>query len=72
MSEVPRLTVGDIAVMRKPHACGSSEWEIIRVGADIGIMCLGCRRRVLLERAYFNRRVKETRPGTGDLPPTPS
>jgi hypothetical protein len=64
MTRIPRLEVGDIAVMRKPHACGSSEWEIIRVGADIGLRCLGCRRRVLLERPYFNTRVKEIRPAS--------
>lgn len=64
MSEAPQLRIGDVAVMRKPHACGSSEWEIIRVGADIGIRCLRCRRRVLLERSYFNARVKAIRPGT--------
>lgn len=61
MNELPSISIGDVAVMRKPHACGSSEWEIVRVGADIGIKCLGCRRRVMLERLYFNKRVKEVR-----------
>ncbi len=64
MNDVLRLRVGDVAVMTKPHACGSSEWEIVRVGADIGMRCLGCRRRVLLERPYFTKRVKEIRPGS--------
>jgi hypothetical protein len=44
--------------MRKPHACGSSEWEIVRVGADIGLKCLKCGHRVLLERSYFEKRMK--------------
>lgn len=52
------MRVGDVATMRKPHACGSYEWEIVRVGADIGIKCLKCGRRVLLERDYFDKRVK--------------
>jgi hypothetical protein len=52
------LRVGDKAVLRKPHACGSFEWEIVRVGADIGIKCLKCGHRVMLERSYFDKRVK--------------
>ncbi|MGB6873020.1 MAG: DUF951 domain-containing protein [Dehalococcoidia bacterium] len=45
--------------MRKAHTCGSDEWEAVRVGADIGLKCLKCQRRVLLERDVFGRRVKE-------------
>lgn len=56
------MQVGDMAIMRKPHACGSYEWEIVRVGADIGIKCLKCGHRVLLERSYFNRRLKKITP----------
>ena len=56
------MNVGELATMRKPHACGSYEWEIVRVGADIGIKCLKCGHRVLLDREYFNKRVKEVRP----------
>lgn len=56
------MNVGDIATMRKPHACGSYEWEIVRTGADIGIKCLKCGHRVMLERAYFNKRVKQISP----------
>lgn len=64
------LRVGDIAVMRKPHACGCSEWEIVRLGADIGIKCLGCRRRVLLERPYFLQKLRHIK--RNDSPSAPS
>jgi hypothetical protein len=50
---------GDIVRLRKAHACGSYEWEVVRVGADIGLKCLKCQRRVLLERGVFERRVNE-------------
>jgi len=50
------IKVGDIVRLRKPHPCGSYEWEVVSVGADIG---LKCQRRVLLERGVFERRVKE-------------
>ena len=45
--------------LKKKHPCGSNEWQVIRLGADIGIKCCGCNRRVLLERQVFNRRLKE-------------
>jgi hypothetical protein len=50
---------GDIVRLRKAHACGSYEWEVVRVGADIGLKCVKCRRRVLLARGMFERRVKQ-------------
>ena len=56
------IRLGDVVRLRKPHPCGSYEWEVVRLGADIGIRCLGCRRRVLLERRIFERRVKAVSP----------
>jgi len=53
------IKLGDIVRLRKAHPCGSYEWEVVRVGADIGLKCLKCQRSVLLERGVFERRVKE-------------
>jgi hypothetical protein len=50
--------VGDVVRLRKPHPCGSYEWHVVRIGADIGLKCDKCGRRVLLDRATFNKRVK--------------
>ncbi len=52
------LNVGDVVLMRKPHACGTNRWQIYRMGADVGIRCLGCQRRVMLPRREFERAVK--------------
>jgi len=52
------LRLGDVVRLRKPHPCGSYEWEVVRIGADIGIRCLKCQHRDLLERAVLERRVK--------------
>jgi hypothetical protein len=65
-----------MATMRKPHACGSFDWQIVRIGADIGIKCLKCGRRVLLERSYFDKRVRsvssrECEAGEGEAPAEP-
>ncbi len=50
--------VGDIVRLRKPHPCGSYEWEVTRVGADIGLRCLKCNARVMLTRRKFERSFK--------------
>jgi hypothetical protein len=49
---------GDVVRMRKPHPCGSYQWQVVRLGADIGIRCCTCERRVLLPRSRFLRQVK--------------
>jgi hypothetical protein len=53
------IKLGDIVRLRKAHPCGSYEWEVVRVGADISLKCLKCQRRVLLTRDVFGKRVKE-------------
>ena len=50
--------VDDIVRLRKIHPCGSYEWRVVRIGADIGLKCLKCGRRVLLPRSTFERRLK--------------
>ena len=44
--------------MRRKHPCGGWEWRVYRTGADVGIECLTCGRRVMLERRVFGTRVK--------------
>lgn len=48
---------GDRAILRKPHPCGGRDWIVTRTGADIGLQCATCGRRVMLEREEFERRV---------------
>ena len=40
--------VGDVVKLKKPHPCGSYEWEILRVGADFRLKCVGCGHQVML------------------------
>ncbi len=51
--------LGSIVVMKKAHPCGSNEWEIIRMGADIKIKCLNCGRSIMLPRIEFNKKLKK-------------
>lgn len=55
------LKIGQILEMKKPHPCGSKEWEVIRLGADVKIRCLGCDRIVMLERIKLIKRVKRVK-----------
>ncbi|MEN4011466.1 MAG: DUF951 domain-containing protein [Chloroflexota bacterium] len=52
------LQLNSVVRLRKPHPCGSYEWRIMRLGADIGLECCGCQRRVLLTRRELARRMK--------------
>ena len=70
MPEPMVLAVGDVVQMRKQHPCGGDTWRIVRIGADIGIRCLTCERKVLLPRSECERRIKRivapaTMPDTG-------
>lgn len=56
---LPDLKLDDVVQLRKTHPCGSTQWRVVRLGADIGIVCLGCERRVMLERRKLARRVKK-------------
>ena len=55
---LPELHLDDIVRLRKPHPCGSYEWKIVRLGADIGLECSTCERRVLLPRRKLSHRLK--------------
>ncbi len=52
------LAVGDVVRLRKLHPCGSSDFRVLRVGADVGLRCLGCDHRIMLDRNEFERRTK--------------
>lgn len=53
------LRMGDVVRLRKKHPCGGFDWEIVRLGGDIGLRCLACSRRVILERPVLRRRMKQ-------------
>jgi hypothetical protein len=67
---LPDLQVDDLVRLRKPHPCGNYEWKVVRLGADIGLECLRCGRRVLLTRRRLARQLKAVLPKSGDVLPT--
>ena len=51
--------IGTKVIMKKAHPCGTNEWEIVRIGADIKIKCLNCGRVVMIPRIEFNKKLKK-------------
>lgn len=70
------LYLDDVVRLRKPHPCGSHDWTVVRLGADIGLRCHGCGHKVLLPRrtlekrlkAFLSRGVGGTEPGSDTAP----
>lgn len=52
------INVGDIVTLKKPHPCGSSRWEVLRVGADFRLRCMGCGRLTMLSRRRVESRTR--------------
>ena len=53
--------VGDIVKLKKQHPCGSSEWEILRVGADFRLKCTGCGHQIMIARKLVEKNIKGLR-----------
>ena len=56
---LPELHLDDILRLKKPHPCGNYDWKLTRLGADIGLECLECGRRIMLERRVLARRLNK-------------
>ena len=54
-----QLDIGDHLILRKKHACGGDEWEVWRLGMDIGIKCVKCGRKLKMVRSKLEKGVKE-------------
>ena len=52
------LQVGDVVTLKKPHPCGSKDWELLRVGMDFRLKCMGCGHQVMMERKVVEKNVR--------------
>lgn len=55
------LNIGDIIKLKKQHPCGSSEWEVLRVGMDFRLKCLGCGHQIMIPRKQVERNIRNIR-----------
>ena len=55
------IQVGDIVRLKKQHPCGAKEWEVLRIGADFRLRCLGCGRKIMIARKLVEKNIREIR-----------
>lgn len=53
------IQVKDIVTLKKAHPCGSHDWEVLRIGADFRLKCLGCSHQLMIPRSKLEKNVKE-------------
>lgn len=53
------IQVGDVVRLKKQHPCGSKEWEVLRIGADFRLKCMGCGHQIMIPRVALEKNVKE-------------
>ena len=58
------INVGNIVKLKKQHPCGSHEWEVLRVGADFRLKCMGCGHQIMIARKIVEKNIKEIRENT--------
>lgn len=55
------IQVGNIVKLKKQHPCGSREWEVLRIGADFRLKCMGCGHQIMVPRKLVEKNVREIR-----------
>lgn len=53
------IHVGDVLKLKKPHPCGSCEWDVLRVGADFRLKCKGCGHQIMIARRLLEKNIKQ-------------
>ena len=53
------IQVGNILTLKKPHPCGSSELEVLRIGADFRLKCKGCGHQIMIPRTDVEKNIKK-------------
>ena len=66
MNGIPKIAVGDVLVMKKPHPCGENGFEVLRIGSDVRIKCNGCGRDVTVPRLKIEKSIKKIIHGDTD------
>ena len=55
------INVTDIIQLKKQHPCGSNEWEVLRIGADFRLKCIGCGHLIMVPRRLVEKNIKNIR-----------
>ncbi len=66
MQPIPKIAVGDVLELKKPHPCGEKRFSVMRIGSDIRILCKGCGRDMTLPRIKLEKAIKKIIPSVSD------
>lgn len=66
MKERLDYQVGDVVTLKKPHPCGSRDWEILRVGADFRLKCEGCGHQIMIPRKQVEKNTRKLKSNSRD------
>ncbi|GAV25157.1 hypothetical protein ciss_10900 [Carboxydothermus islandicus] len=66
MVDPREIQIGDIIKLKKPHPCGSYEWEVLKIGIDFRLKCTGCAHIILVPREKIIRKIRAVRKTTGN------
>ncbi len=53
------VRLGDVLQMRKAHPCGNAQWEVLRIGMDFKMRCLGCGHEIMVPRLKAEKNIKK-------------
>ena len=59
---IPKIAVGDVLTLKKKHPCGAADFEVLRVGSDIRVICRGCGRDLTLPREKLEKAIRRIHP----------
>ena len=57
--QIIKISVGDVLELKKPHPCGCRQFEVLRTGSEVRIICLGCKRDMTLDRIKLEKSIKK-------------
>ena len=66
MAVIPKICVGDVLEMKKPHPCGEKHYTVLRVGSDVRIVCRGCGRDITMSREKLEKCIKKIKHPSSD------
>ena len=66
MAVIPKICVGDVLEMKKPHPCGEKHYTVLRVGSDVRIVCRGCGRDITMPREKLEKCIKKIKHPSSD------
>ena len=58
-----KIDVGDILALKKLHPCGSNKWEVLRIGQDLRLKCIGCGHQMMIARKSIEKNIKPKEKG---------